>query len=344
MTVKNKSGTVRLCLILLGILLLALLLYFGAQWLENRLDKPTPVDPDDPSVYPTGYDEGPEPVLYNGKEYAYNKDLSVLLLIGVDDEQLEVDYSFRNTGQCDFLVLAVFDPSVKKYTLLQINRDTMADIPEPSLVGGAPNYRFQQIALAHTYGGGGRDSCENTVLAVSRFLYNLPIDNYFAVTMDAIPVVNDLLGGVTVTVEDDFTGVDDTLIRGKTVTLMGEHAVNYIRARSEMAEDATNLARMRRHRTYMTGLADSLKKTMDRDKGAVARIYEALEPSLVTDCSLDRALEYADAFSAYASNGIVTPEGEAKVGEQFMEFYVDDASLLEQVIRTFYLPVEESGS
>lgn len=340
---KDKRRILKIALIGAAVLLGVVLLYVGAMWVEKLLEEPVPVDPGAPVTHPTYSDNEWEIAYYNGGEYRFNDRLSALLLIGVDDEQLEVDHAFRNTGQSDFLVLAVFDPSQKRYTLLQINRDTMAHIPQPSLAGGEGSYRYEQMALAHTYGGGGRDSCENTVKAVSHFLYDIPIDNYYAVTIDAIPVLNDLLGGVPVTIEDDFTGVDDTLVKGETVTLMGEHAVNYVRARSGMTEDDTNLARMRRQRTYMASLAQVLKDAVNRDGEIVSRIYEALDPSMVTDCMFDQLLEYTDSFASYTSNGIVTPKGEAKVGEQFMEFYVDEESLQEQVIRLFYLPVEEES-
>ena len=41
-----------------------------------------------------------------------------------------------------------------------------------------------QLALAHTYGSGEEDSCENTVLAVENLLYGVGIDHYVSLTMD----------------------------------------------------------------------------------------------------------------------------------------------------------------
>lgn len=50
------------------------------------------------------------------------------------------------------------------------------------------------------------------------------IDGYAMVNVGAVSVVNDMVGGVTVTIEDDFSEVDPTLKMGETVTLMGEQA------------------------------------------------------------------------------------------------------------------------
>mgnify|MGYP000585160404 FL=1 len=69
--------------------------------------------------------------------------------------------------------------------------------------------------------------------------------------MDAVPILNDLLGGVEVTVLDDFSGIDDTLIKGETVTLHGDHALTYVRERYGL-EDSSNSTRMVRQRQYMT--------------------------------------------------------------------------------------------
>ena len=51
------------------------------------------------------------------------------------------------------------------------------------------------------------------------------IDHYLAMTMSAIPQINDLVGGVPVTVLDDFSGIDDSLVKGEEITLMGEQAL-----------------------------------------------------------------------------------------------------------------------
>ena len=87
-----------------------------------------------------------------------------------------------------------------------------------------------QLALAHTYGSGEEDSCENTVLAVSNLLYGMEIDHYVSLTMDGVALLNDLVGGVPVEVLDDFSGIDDSLVQGETVTLRGRQALTYVRS------------------------------------------------------------------------------------------------------------------
>ena len=278
---------------------------------------------------------------YNGQAYVYNENLSTLLILGVDDTELTETETVRNTSQADLLLLAVFDPDTKTCTLIQLNRDTMCDVPALDADGDYIGLMTEQLALAHTYGNGLEKSCENTVYAVSHFLYGIGIDNYFALTMDAIPVLNDLVGGVTVTIEDDFTGVDETLVRGETVTLDADNVEHYVRSRMNMAEDPTNINRMKRQRTYMLGLVDALKDAVEQDSSFVIEAYSAISKSLVTDCSIDELSDYADRFSGYSLSEIVTTEGEAVKGEKYIEYYVDEEALQQLVLDTFYTPVQE---
>lgn len=279
-------------------------------------------------------------IYYNGQKYVYNEDLSTLLILGVDDPELKETEASRNSSQADMLMLAVFDPAKQSCTFLQLNRDTMCEVPSLDTFGKLIGYNTQQLALAHTYGNGLEKSCENTVNAVSRLLYGAKIDNYFALTMDAIPILNDLVGGVTVTVEDDFSGVDPTLVKGETVRLTAENVEHFVRTRREIAEDPTNINRMRRQAVYLRGLTEEMKRAYAEDGSFVLNAYSALADSLVTDCTVDELSAYADRFSGYALAGIVTPEGEAVGGEKYMEFYVDEAALQQLVIDLFYTPVE----
>ena len=281
---------------------------------------------------------------YNGSTYAYNENLECLLFIGVDDREV-TDYSkdggpARNSSQADLLLLAVFDKDKQSYTLLQINRDTMVEQMMYDYFGTYEGLTTDQIALAHTYRSGLQDSCEDTVFAVSRFLYEVDIENYFCLTMDAIPVINDSVGGVTVTIEDDFSEVDPTLIKGETITLHGDQAEHYVRSRREVVNDPTNINRMSRQRSYMSAILPMLgEKTAQNDTFAI-KLFDKLSPYMVTDCTIDQLSTYIEKFSGYKLEKIVTPEGESKEGQKFMEFYVNESKLRALVIDLFYVKQE----
>ena len=352
----NRKQRLKLILIVIAAAVCITAVLLIASRLEERLAKEPAGADTSPTVSTVRRDEeasadgavsplndDSEPVMliqYGDRAYRFNTDLDVLLLMGIDDYGLTEYENYQNDSQADFLLLAVFDPSDKAVTLLHINRDTMMDVPLPDGNGGIYGYTFEQITLAHSYGSGLEDSCENTALAVSELLYGIPIDNYFAVTMDTIPIVNDLAGGVTVTVEDSFEGIDDTLIQGQTVTLMGDQAESFVRARRGMPEDASNIARMRRQRTYMTALIAAMKRASAENDGFAFDLFSAINDYLVTDCTAGELYDYINRLSDYSLGEIISPEGEIVQGEIYKEFYVDEEALQALVVELFFVPAE----
>ncbi|MGM9614334.1 MAG: hypothetical protein ACI3W7_02225, partial [Oscillospiraceae bacterium] len=69
--------------------------------------------------------------------------------------------------------------------------------------------------------------------------------------------------------------------------------------------------------------------------------YAAVADYLVTDCSVDELSGYGEQLSGYTLSDIVAPEGEAVLGDTYMEFYVDEAALQQLVIDWFYVPMDE---
>ena len=63
--------------------------------------------------------------------------------------------------------------------------------------------------------------------------------------MDEIAQLNHVIGGATVTIEDDFSDVDSSLVQGETITLTDEQAYNFLSARMNVG-DGENESRMRR--------------------------------------------------------------------------------------------------
>ena len=157
--------------------------------------------------------------------------------------------------------------------------------------------------------------------------------------MDAIPIINDAVGGVTVKIEDDFSDTGLPFEEGEEVTLMGDDALHYIRARMSVG-DGSNLSRMRRHRTYLAGFRRQMQATMEKDPNLSNRLYEELQPYMVTDITGKVAGRLAQAAQSYTNNGIFPLSGEAKEGKKFMEYYIDEDSLMETVLSLFYVPAD----
>jgi len=278
---------------------------------------------------------------YNGHTYVYNENIDVLMIIGIDDYDV-IDYTkegnLYNPMCSDLILLAVFDNVNQTYSLLQINRDTITDVMTYDSFGTFNRMAKRQIAMSHTYRPKQEDACEDTEFAVSHLLYDVEIDNYFSLTMNAIPIINDSVGGVTVTIEDDFSQLDDTLVQGETITLMGDQAEHYVRGRRQITNDPTNLNRMKRQRTYMSSLLPVLGKKTASSNSFALELYDKLSSYMVTDCSTDQFSNYISQFSGYTLDKIITPDGRSTVSsDNHVEFYVDQDSLKSIVIDLFYV-------
>lgn len=283
------------------------------------------------------------PLQYQGKWYQRNQDTRTYLVMGIDrpGEAGETG-SYIGGGQADMLMLLVLDPVAKTSTILQLNRDTMTEVEVLGVMGDVVGTQTMQLCLAHGYGTGVEDSCENTVRAVSNLLYGTPIDGYAAIQMDAIPILNDAVGGVTVTIEDDFSDVDPSLVQGEEMTLHGQQAYSYLRYRHYVG-DSTNLSRMRRHRTYLAEFSKQAQKALLENPNFINTLYQDLSAYMVTDISGADAGQLAQQFYQYTSQGVKTLEGEAKLGEVYMEYYVDEESVIETVLQLFYTETEQPG-
>ena len=277
---------------------------------------------------------------YKGEDYVLKKDVETFLILGLDKMSQDTKGdSYNNNQQADFLVLMVFDNSAKTYSAIHINRDTMAEIEVLGLAGNKVGTVNSQIALAHTYGKGGSISNANTAKAVSKLLKDIKVNHYMSVTLDAVPIMNDLVGGVTVEVLDDFTDADTGLVKGETVTLTSEQALTYIRERQGTGEK-TNVSRMKRQKQYIESMRDELQKCIENDNEFLSDAVLKISDYMESDCSATRLQSIGKRLKSYEFVGLKEIEGEAKTVESddgaHIEFYPDEDKLMQMVVGLFY--------
>lgn len=334
--IRVLKGTAAVLAVLLVVLIGALLLQ---SWEKNQGQVSVPENSESTGISSdTG--ETQELTYYSGAWYARRENLETVLLLGLDKYANAAESSYLNDQQADFLLLLVLDKDSGTCTPIQLNRDTMTEIRMLG-VNGKPSGSFTgQLALAHTYGSGQEDSCENTVDAVSELLYGISIDHYISMTMDGVSLLNDLAGGVTVEILDDFSGIDGHLVQGERVTLQGEQALTYVRSRGGL-ENSTNLHRMERQLQYLAALQQQISTCMESDEGFVLSALLQVNAYLVSDCTIERLSELAELMSEADVQNIRTLEGEASEGEEFMEFYPDEDALQALVMDVFYAPEQK---
>lgn len=177
---------------------------------------------------------------------------------------------------------------------------------------------------------------ENTVDAVSTLLDGQKIDGYAMVNMSAIQLVNDMVGGVTVTIEDDFSQRDPTLKMGETVTLMGEHAENYVRGRMDVG-DGSNQNRMNRQNTYEEGFKTAFRAKCQVDNTFPLDVYHAMEEYMTTNISAKKFSRLAILLSDAKEDKKVSIEGTYGVDEtDWQTFNPNRDSLKEAILELFY--------
>lgn len=283
-------------------------------------------------------------VRHDGKIYAYNDDIMTFLVMGIDKEdEVTESTSATDGGQADAMFLVIVNPHEKDIKILAINRDTMTDI---QMVGMGPDgttaIGYGQITVQHGFGDGKEQSCELTRDAVSALLYDLPIHGYVAVSMDAIPIINDAVGGVEVTVLEDLTWVSKKLKQGEQITLKGMDAYNYVRFRDTGVFESAR-GRLARQQQYLSAFAAKLKEATKNDITVPVKLYQELSEYMVTDVTVDEVAYLAGQLLDYSFGGdnVYTMEGETVQGETYEEFYPDADALKELMLELFYEEVEQ---
>lgn len=280
----------------------------------------------------------PEGVIaYDGKYYRMRDDQLRILVMGLDKkDRKEASSGFTNRMQADFLLLVVMDKNTKACDVLILNRDTMTTIRKLGFGGAVTGSYTGQLALAHTHGRGGKDSANNVIWSVSNLLGGVPIDHYMSLTMSSISRLNDLVGGVTVTILEDFTAEDPALVKGKEVTLTGKQAMIYVRGRRNVG-DGTNMGRMERQKQYLYAFYKQFMAKNDKlGVEFLSRLLMSVGTSFQSDLDFEGLNELRKILPDCKLNPFQYVAGEQVMGETFYEYYPDEQALQAQIISLFY--------
>lgn len=282
------------------------------------------------------------------KTWKFAHPVQTYLFIGTDKSGNEdAEGEEYHGSMADALMLVVVDKEEKTYGILQLNRDTITEVPMLLQDGSANASAQMQLCTAHWYGKDKAASCDNTVETVSKMLGGLPIDGYYALKMDAMPLLNHEVGGVTVTLEDDMTKLDPAMKKGATITLTDRQAELLMQSRYAMDDDR-NTQRMRRQQIFLNAFMKKIKKQNEGDVNATVKLYDRLRPYATTDIKMNDLTALLKDMQGYTDKGIITIDGTSKIGEKLhdgkkhWEFYMDKDSL-ETSMKQLYPLVQEKG-
>lgn len=282
-------------------------------------------------------------VTYQGEKYVYNEDLVSILFLGVDKEAFEEGGMVGDgkAGQADALFLLVLDTKTGKNRLIAISRDTMTDVNVYSDLGNFIGTEKLQLCLAYTYGDGKEKSCENTVRAVSRLFYGMPVAAYAALDLDAITVLTDAVGGVEVPVTKDLTIQNPSLKEGERKVLTGEQAQWYVRSRLVEEKEATadaNSDRIERQKQYLAAFGGKAAEQFRKNPLFLLTLYQKIKDFSVTNLSAAEVTYLGTLLfrGGFQDAGILSIKGEASMGETYAEFHMDEQAMYEMVLEVFY--------
>lgn len=280
-------------------------------------------------------------VEWNGQKYREKPAVTTILIGGVDktlDEETMQggNYTYRAGGRADFLVLLAIDHTDKTIHQMQIDRDTMAEVVTLGIFGNETGTRVLQICLAHIYGATPQDSAKYTVRAVENLLGGMQVDGYYFVNYNAIPVLNDLVGGVTVTANTDMTSIHPEWTEGAKITLHGKEAEQFVRARMGVGS-GTNRERMVRQNDFMRNAISQMNKKISADIGFADTLLTRLQDIAVTNMTKKRLTEELTEAYNYSTGDPFHPDGEYGKDEYgYVTFQMREDAAVEWVLEHLY--------
>lgn len=287
-----------------------------------------------------------EIITYNGHKYAFNENVVSIAFMGVDQRDLLNKDNAEFVGCADADVVVAVDTSDGTVKVINIPRDTMVDIDVYNDTGVFLSTERVQLCLAYAYGDGKKKSCENVTKAISRILYNVPINKYLALDLEGVAPINDAIGGVTLTAK--YSIPDKGIIEGQTVTLKGDMAEAYVRTRDLDYLEAS-LNRSDRIVQYVKAFAAQLIPAVKKDFGVITDLYNTATKYSQTNITLNNATYLAsyvlsqgiESFDVYTIKGTMKESKTSPYPDAVIaEFTPDEESVMEAVLNTYYTQLD----
>lgn len=287
-----------------------------------------------------------ETIEYNGHTYVYNDNIITMAFIGVDKRNLgEEDAHTSTAGMADTDVVVAIDKASGKTSMISIPRDTMVDV-DVYKDGKFIETKEMELCIAYAYGDGFATSCKNVTKSISRILYNVPVDKYFAMDLNGIQPINDAVGGVDVTSLYDLD--EYGIKKGDKIHLEGDLTEAYVRTR-DMDNIEASLNRTERQVQYLNAFANKVRTSVTHDFGMITDLYNTASDYCTTDITISNATYLGSLllskgivnFDTYSLEGTMKPiENEEFADYVYAGFYPDEDDLMQTVLDVFYTQVK----
>lgn len=280
---------------------------------------------------------------FENVEYRYRDEWINILCLGIDKEE-EMDTrndEDNSVGQADAIFLVSIDVKNHKIQVLSIPRDTMVNLEMHDGNGKYIGMRSGQITLQYAYGDGQELSANLMAKRVAELLNYIPIHGYVAINLESLLTINDAVGGVDMTMDEDYTLLDPSFTKGATVHLEGQKLYQYIHGR-DITVRGSSYTRISRMKQYMMAFYEKAKDVLAEDLSVIPTLFDVIEKDMVTSLSNDEILYLAtEALKCnFLDENMYWLPGEPVRGEIYEEYYPDVIETAEMVIELFYKPVK----
>lgn len=285
-------------------------------------------------------------VTYQGKEYKYNDDMINILLLGIDKKGNIEDEVQGIQGLADTIILISVDTNNNNLYMTAIPRDTITEIRQTDVEGNFVQTTKDKLTLQYGYGKDAQESNELMVKTVSNLMRNLPIQRYCAINLDAIPILNDTIGGVDVTALETVQSSNGTVYftEGENVHLEGDTARQYIQIR-DVNQVGSAMGRLNRQKQYINAFYSQGVAAVKKDLGLPLSLYNALQPYMYTNINLEDVTYLGTEMlhMNFDPSQLTQIPGEAVFDENYKDgrtvFNVDEDGLQQWIMQTYYKEV-----
>ena len=238
-----------------------------------------------------------------------------ILFIGVDYEAARIDKNWAgksgNSFHSDVMIVCAVNFNENRVDLISLPRDTYASIPG---VNGV--YKLNAALNCGTDGKNYGLFCENgegfekVCEAAEWMLGGIDVDYYYAVTMESVKQIVDIVGGVWYNLEGDFDN-GGRYYKAGFQFMDGQACLDYMRVRKaghgQLATGDSN--RVNRQKSMMVAIFKKMKEENMVLK--VPEIISAFDGALFTNCTPEQTAALAlfgyklnpDDIGAYSMGG-----------------------------------------
>ena len=286
-------------------------------------------------------------ITYDGKQYQYNSDVINILCLGIDkDIPIEEKRETGSEGLADVVILASIDTKEDTLKFLAVPRETMVPVKLIDTKGNFVRTENEQITLQYAYGQTAEKSCELMIDTVSNLLFHLPIQRYCAINFQALPALNDAIGGVDLVSIETVHWWNGSFYEGQQLHLEGQAALDYVRQRDETIPKSS-MGRLERQKQYITCYLEQAKEAVGKDLTLPVKMFQSLTENMCTDVTVADITYLVPELLNMEINleNISMVPGETITGGEHEEYHVDADALKQLVIQMFYkeVPAEQTN-